>query len=98
MSEYVTIEEFNSLKKDVERIDGRMGLLEQDSRDMRDWQKENGVLIKNINKSVETLISDVKELASKPEKRWDLVVTAAIAAVVTAFITAIVSGIMPGIK
>lgn len=51
---------------------------------------EREKIVENVVKEIQ---SDVKNITSKPEKRWELVITVAITAVVTALITYCISNI-----
>lgn len=48
---------------------------------------------KIVENDVKEIKSDVKSITSKPEKRWELIVTVAITAIVTALITYCISNI-----
>lgn len=55
------------------------------------WQGKYGEKIENIEKAMETLNTSIKELLSKPQKRWEMVIASAISAVVGGAIAAIIA-------
>lgn len=66
-----------------EKNEKDIAALQSCATDTRVWQAENGAYIREIKDKMTQFAFDLKELASKPQKRWDTVVTTAIIAIVT---------------
>jgi hypothetical protein len=78
------------IEKSVSPILDRVEKLESNVGDVGKWQARYGEKIDNIEKSIGTIISDIRAISEKPQKRWDAVVAAFIAALVSAAISILI--------
>jgi thymidylate synthase len=75
----------DQLEKDVES-------LKTSNAGTKEWQATYGEKITNIEKNVDKLTKLIEGISEKPQKRWDSMIGAGIAAVITIVINLIFKG------
>lgn len=75
--------EENALLFRIEQLEKEVNQLKITTADTKEWQAQYGEKINNIEKSVDKVTKMIEEIAQKPQKRWDTLIAACIAAVVT---------------
>ena len=82
----------------LEKAEKAIDVLFERTNETKQWQSKYGEKIENIQNNVETLTKSIAEMLSKPQKRWDTVVSSAIAALVGGGIGVLVTTIINGIR
>lgn len=95
MDEYVTKQELSEFKKEVR---AKFECFQSENTDVKIWQSKYGTKIENIDEKVNELTDSLKEVLSKPQHRWDTVVSSAISAVVGGGVGAIIATVFNGMS
>jgi len=94
MDEYVTKAELAEFKKEVRT---KLECFQSENTEIKIWQSKYGTKIENIDFKINELSDQIRELLSKPQKRWDIVVAAAISALVGGGISILIASVISGV-